>query len=399
MFNFFEVLIGSIINAYGLIYIGSHVNNQNINYHSKRYYYFLLILAFYMCISYLLTSSLLRVIISNLLLIYIYHSLFEINYKKAIVTTLITLVIEILSELFFDYIVINIINISLDVYKQKIFANLFSNLIITLFAIFLINIINIKKRAKFLNGINDITSFSIIVSLICSLYLVYYDATFSESVLIAIIYVITIALIGNNFLKKEYDYKLVLDNLNEYQNMYYDERALSHEYQNNLLLLKSMNYIDYKEYINKIIYQTNHSKLIIPDNYLNDIIQSKLEIAKKHNLNLEVSIEPSFVIKDYLLIDSNKRIAIAHLLAIYLDNAINASIQAENKDILIVFAFIDNEYTIKIINKYKNCNQVKDKRHGNGLRIADSLIKNSHKINVTTLIKGNTYIKTIKIKM
>lgn len=202
----------------------------------------------------------------------------------------------------------------------------------------------------------------------------------------------------------------------EYEKIINVKTKMTHEYKNNLLLIKSMvnkndkklhNYIEsllqtnITKLDNKLLDQMNH----IPFKTLGGMLYYKINQAEENNINITLDISSNIKKIDNKKINDDDIKDICKLTGIFMDNAIDACKQIEEKEISISMYTNNDELIISIANKFngiicdKNTKSTKGKWHGYGLKIPKDIIKKNKKIKNTTEYISNVFIQNIITKL
>ncbi len=236
--------------------------------------------------------------------------------------------------------------------------------------------------------------------------------------IVVLIFVILIFIYMNEIIK--YD-KLEMQNETLYECMqnveeYQEQQDLKiHEYKNQLskivAVTKEKKVLKMLEDILQIDLTTDTYILgqlkYIPKGEIKSLIYYKLLVASKHGLNILVDISPKLKKEDFIFA-TKKNTELSQLLGIYFDNAIEASLVSEKKELSFEVYLVKGNLTFIIMNTYKDKISIKDMQkkgfttkgaeHGKGLYFANKIIKrNSCFISNSEFIK-NYYMQKITIK-
>ena len=203
--------------------------------------------------------------------------------------------------------------------------------------------------------------------------------------------------------------------MEKYEKIIDSNRENNHELLNNLLVLKSIKNKNSKEFNNLFDELVNNSanKGMKAKNIYNlpsgikGIFYYKLYglEEKNYNISINVSKRSKTLFKK---IDYNNNIVLSKIVAIVLDNAIEASSKTSNKCLIIDVYEIDNNIVIEIANSYKgkiDINNIRERKYttkgknrGYGLYIMNNLLKNSSDIKVEQSTKDNYFYTKIMLK-
>ena len=357
---------------------------------------------------------------------------YNISLRNTIIAVVILVILLIIFEIVLPYVMINILKLSRD-YCYNVFAgSLFSNVVVCL-SVIIISLI-IKKLILKLINIQGNYNLKIIIFAVLSLFSIlifFYDTTANFKIGSRVIfYVIAIftficALIivinqENKNLKLKTEYEKLLDFMQIYEEEIEKERIIKHEYKNQLITIKSKiidndNENKIIDYINNVIEdessfaQEEYTKFqYLPPNGLKALLYFKVSSAKSKNINVSVNISSS--VKDSFLakLTTKDFKDLGILLGVFIDNAIEASINSDKKLLGLEIYEENNEIIIIISNSYTgqiNTNKVgkehfstKGKGRGYGLLLVKKILKHNNRFECEKEITSSLYIQNIIIK-
>lgn len=212
-------------------------------------------------------------------------------------------------------------------------------------------------------------------------------------------------------------YNKIINYVIEYEKIIDDQGKKNHEYNNQLLVLKG--YIDnkkkLKEYLDTIVedHRTGQSFEIrqlhhFPNGGIKELLYCKLARMKENNIKFYIYVTDE--VKDYFEKFNIKMYRdITKIFGVFIDNAIDAAINSEKKEVELDFKKDDNYLIIKISNTFKDDEELskigskgytsKGKGHGYGLSIVRDIIKTNKKIEVSSDINKEMYEQTILIEI
>lgn len=426
-------IISGLIMSWIHLYVGSKIQDKKINYKSKKFWIYFVFLSIYINISYSATDNFIRIIITYAVFAFSISKLFNEKMVKSIVTSFLILLYTFIAELIFGLIVILISNFNMDEYSKAYFGTLITNTVIALIMYGLTYINKITKICqKIVNNVTIenkkiflIFTFLSLITFTLLLYYIYFDINLIWSlvlciILIVIFIVITFGLfyekIHNDKLKSEYD--LLLDNLTEYEKMYSLQRKKNHENKNDLLIIKGMINKNNKEalqYIDDLVKikedkKQNWMEFLkkIPEGGLRGILYYKLLEIEKNKIKFQFSTSTKYSIKSYSKLTNDVKVKICKLLGIYLDNAIQAVTNLEEKNIYLNIDETEEKIIFKIANNfsgsfdldkiYEEGYTTKGKGHGYGLSIAKKILEDENRIMNKTSIVKDKFIQEIYIR-
>lgn len=430
-----SLIISSLLNVVVLICMCGMIANKKIRYNNWLSVLIIVLMTSYWCISYLLTNSFFRIILSFLLLIIACLILLKEKINKSVIIAFFSFIILLFSDVL--YVLLNslIFGLNNSQLQNNVFGTFLTNIVILIFALGFTHILNNPKN-KLLSNLaerltirndnsNLYTIFIAFISTIMLIYCVYFEPDISIGlslgiVVIVIYAVFTVKLVQEKTsnVKLQEDNKAMTSSLTEYEKMYALQRMKNHEYKNDLSILRGMIDKDNKkaiDYINKLINiktDKNNSWMEIlkriPEGGLQGILYYKLLQMDDLKVNVDFSTSNNYSPSSYLKLSDKVKSEICKLLGIYLDNAIQAVSNIKNKN---VFLNIDEnkEYIIfKIANNFKGDIDLdriyesgyttKENGHGYGLAIAKEILDRDDLIDNKTQIIKDKFIQEIKIK-
>lgn len=235
--------------------------------------------------------------------------------------------------------------------------------------------------------------------------------------LIGFILLLCITVYNNEIARKEMEKtENLLNFMSKYEKMIDDDRVNRHEMLNNLLILKSIDNKNSKEYIdilNELIsLYDKKSTTTIKNIYklpsgLKGIIYYKIKDMEKNNINIHLNIsnEVSNLLEK---LNYKEYVRLCKVIGIVIDNAFEAAKESKDK---IVNIDICKEHSVsKIIvtntfKKHVNLEKIKSRYYstkgrnrGIGLFVANKVVSESSKITMTQKIDKKLFITEVDIK-
>lgn len=400
----YKIYIAALVGAV----IGTTINFFMPQYLKLFLVIILLVLLDYIFICKDLTKSILVVIMAELivviceLLITILISLFVNNDINSIgdsllCITLINIGVPVLASVFIQ------IPITYKIYSYlyKTFNNMKQSNLIVYFVIIIVLIILFFAMAYM-----ELPS---IFLLICN-------------TILTILYVIVIVKMANarvKFNKINGKYETSLSSLKEYENIMDQYRVDNHENKNQLLTIRNMvkakdktviKYID-KLVDNKIKDNENifYKTSKIPEGGLRATIYSKLCKMKDSGIEYSLEIANDIRTVDLIKMGDATMLNICKIIGVFLDNAIEAVEDLDEKDIIVEIFVMDSDLCIEISNNYREEIAIdkisnkgystKGQGHGYGLSLVSELIKQDSNLENEREISKDLFTQRLKIKM
>lgn len=193
-----------------------------------------------------------------------------------------------------------------------------------------------------------------------------------------------------------------------------NEQMNIHEYKNQLSVIRSMtNNKKIKDYIDSLVDECpddakwNTELKNLPKCGLKGLLHYKLACATKKNLNVLITVSPdtASVIKDLSLEDIKQ---LSRLVGIYMDNAMEAALDTEKKNVALEIYKIKDTVNIVISNsanidesKVKMIGKKgftsKGKGHGRGTYLAKKMLVHNKKFSASNSVVKDYYIERIII--
>ena len=146
----------------------------------------------------------------------------------------------------------------------------------------------------------------------------------------------------------------------------------------------------------------------IPEGGLRGILYYKLLEIEKNKIKFQFSTSTKYSIKSYSKLTDDVKVKICKLLGIYLDNAIQAVTNLEEKNIYLNIDETEEKIIFKIANNfsgsfdldkiYEEGYTTKGKGHGYGLSIAKKILEDENRIMNKTSIVKDKFIQEIYIR-
>ena len=237
-------------------------------------------------------------------------------------------------------------------------------------------------------------------------------------VLITVLLTLIKQSIDNNKLTREYD--KLLEFMTTYEKEVEKQRVLRHETKNEFLTIRGkihdkQNSKEIISYIDEIlkekieVKQEEYAKFgYLPANGIKGLCYLKIQEAQDKGISTSINISKRIENSNIYKLDIKEQRNLGKILGVYLDNAIEASLDSKDKRIGIEAYLIKNECQIIISNSYNkniNLNKVgkekystKGKNRGHGLLLVKYITSNNNIFDTTTDITDKLYVQKIAIK-
>lgn len=371
-----------------------------------------------------------RVMVLYMLIVFGNIFVFRKKIIKIIMATFLAYVLMILAESIFSVIIIFLLKIDIQSYKENYGFELFSNIMIVLILLGLSKIKPLKNFLKnlidnvnylYINRVFTVTIITIsILNLI--LYYLYFEVSALYTMILNLILILvygglTVSLLkeSNDKVKMKTKYDNIINASEKYEKIIEQLRMSNHENKNNLIVLKGMlksNNKKVKEYIDDLILEggKEDNNLIlktssIPTGGLQGIIYQKLLDMKDKNIEYHLDVSKNIHKNQIESIDVKTNKDLCTIVGIFLDNAIQATENIHEKNIGIYLYQEKNLFVISISNIYKGKIDLekmsnkgyttKEYGHGYGLSLVKEIVDKNKLFRNDKIVRGNVFVQKI----
>ena len=374
------------------------------------------------------TKTILLCIIYGVIL----NNFFDIDIIKAVFASIIYMILLIIPELITLGVVTKIFNMSKEYCYDTFAGSIIGNCCISVLTIILTSIIKrpLKKIINYDFSTNKkivLVSLLVLISLAIFFYSLINTFEFSNNVIGYLIVIITLILIlfylfkqkiENEAISKKYDD--LLNVMKTYESDIEEQRAKIHETRNELMTIKckindKAKEIEIIEYIDSILGDKTSSNMskyskfkYLPSNGIKGFFYYKFMEAEKRNIKVSVNISKKIENSFIGSLDTKNFKDLVRIIGVYLDNAIEASSESDDKKLGIEIYLIQDDIEIIISNTFNNDINMdkigkekfttKGKNHGHGLLLVKHILHNNSIFKVKNEIINNLYVQTLKIK-
>ena len=382
-------------------------------------------------IIFLCFDNIIKTILLCVLFTLTFKFVFKITYGKAVLSSIIFTILSIIPDLITLGIATRIFDNKEYIYSN-IAGNIVTNVSISILMILLTIILkNILK--KIINYSLSTNKKIIVVSTLTLLSLAIFFYNFintfrlNNGILGYVVIIITLITIlfylfkqkmDNDVILKKYDD--LLNIMKNYENDIEEQRIMVHETRNELMTIKSKISDKEKEssiikYIDSILGDKVSSKMskyskfkYLPSNGIKGFFYYKFTEAEKQGIKVSVNISKKIENSFLGNLDTKDFKDLVRIIGVYLDNAIEASTESNDKKLGIEVYLINKDIEIIISNTLENKINIdkigkekfttKGKHRGHGLLLVKHILHNNSIFESHTEINNELYVQKLKIK-
>ena len=377
-------------------------------------------------------QGIIKTIFSFIFYIFTHKLLFKMSWKNALFLTIVYAILLLIPDLIIILVCTTILGLDktycYEVLAGSFYASFVSSgimlIIAYIFRIFLNKILNIKleKNIKIII-ISGLVFLSLAIMFYYSFSFVNYNLeTMIVLIIIGLFIVILFNLIkervNNDNLKDQYD--KLLEFMVTYEKEIEEQRILRHENKNNLVAIKSkiidkdnekeiVNYIDGLLNISTKVKNEKYAKYgYLPSNGIKGLFYYKTDEAEQKGIKVSISISKDIKKSVIANMDTKQFRQLGNILGVFLDNAIEASLNSIDKSLGIEIYKNKKNVEILISNSYVNkvdknkigfiSYSTKGKNRGHGLLLVNSIIKSNKMFENEKTITDKVFIQKLIVK-
>ena len=379
-------------------------------------------------------NGVLKTLLICVIYVIVYKSVFSITYSRAFILAFENILLMLIPDLLILFVSVYVLKID-----TNIIYNVFAQTIIssTMVAIMLILLVYIFKRplrkisnVKLTNN-KEIAMYLMLslLSILAVFYTEYSNVKNSTNndLTLGIVVIVSFVMILYSLIKQKIEnnklmarYLKLLEFIKNYEKELDKQKELRHESKNQLItardkIINKENEPELIKYLNSIIADYVRGKnekytsfQYLPANGIKGFFYYKASEAEDLGIKLSINVSPK--IENNFLGDLNtqdfKQLGI--LLGVYLDNAIDASKKAENKQMSIEIYPVGEDVEIIISNTYEGTINVesigkekystKGKNHGYGLMLVNRILEENKRFEAHRVLTDVVYSQKLKIK-
>ena len=431
MWQIINVFISSIFIALGVFLFGKIVIDEEVKISKSEFILSFIILVILTEIIYLNYDGTIKSILMMIIDISFYSYIFKNNINKSILTNVMYAIVIIIPDLLEFFFVTKILKMDLNFLYNNYAGSIISNIIVLILFVIVTKRIKkvLSKIASYKLENNKkiiVLSFFTFISTLMFFYTLINEYRKNDNIYIYLIAMIVLISVLSSLIKQTINnYKLtseydkLLEFMTTYENEIEKQRILRHETKNEFLIIKGkihdkekdkeiINYID-EILTEKIeVKQEEYAKFgYLPANGIKGLCYLKTQEAQDKKINTSINISKRIKNSSIYNLNIKEQRNLGKILGVILDNAIEASVESEDKNMGIEAYLIKGECQIIISNSYSNDNlnktsdnklSNKGKNRGHGLLLVKSIINSNKLFGLETDITDKLYIQKITIK-
>ena len=365
---------------------------------------------------------------------YIYANklLFGINIKKNIFLTSIYAIFLLIPDILTLLIATSILGVDKTFYYEVFAGSFLANFVVSvglvLITIILRTLLDQLMKLKLENNkrlivISGVTLLS--VGFIFFQFVNSYE--FSNNILIYILIISFFIVVLINLIKERIEndnmherYDKLLEFMVTYEKEVEEQRIIRHENKNNLIAIKSkiidkdnekeiVNYIDELLNISTKFKNEKYAKFgYLPSNGLKGLFYYKTDEAEQKGIKVSISISKDIKKSVISNMDAKHFKLLGNIVGVFLDNAIEASLNSNDKKMGIEIYKNKKNIEILISNSYSNkidtkkigfiSYSTKGKKRGHGLLLVNSIIRGNKMFENEKIITDNLFTQKLIVK-
>lgn len=426
--NLLNVILSAVLS--GIMSYVAIINMSNEKFKLKNFIIYLIIFLPLLLVIYIFFSGISKLILNIILVIIsLYFSLFKKDISNSVYYAIIYQMLVFISEIILSVLILFIFKLNGSEYSNVPFSLLIPSILNCLLVYLLSKIKFISKNIRKLNHIikkNNKDWIYIILIMILMVLFIFFNRYkmnnsteyFVNTAMAIFVVVSFVYVIYNKFQRQamEDKYNESMEYVLRYEKIINEQGKKNHEYNNQLMVIKG--YINkperLSEYLDEVIgeHKTGQNYTVkqlgfLPDGGVKGLLYHKLSKMEDNNIKYYLYVDQNLKDKDIESFDLKTYRDLTKLLGVFLDNAIDAALKSEEKEIEVELKDKDDCLLLTISNTYdKNTdiNKVgksgfttKGVGHGFGLSIVKDIAKTNSEIETFSSKESDKFIQTAMI--
>lgn len=426
--NLLNLILSAVLS--GIMSYVAIVNISGKTKNLKSFISYLLIFLPLLFIPYIFFSDVTKLILSILfIIISLYFSIFKKDISNSVYYTIVYELLVFICEIIISVVFVSIFKINISGYEKFQFSLLIFSICNCLMVYLLSKIKVLNKSIQKLNLIISKNQkdwvYIIIIIILLSFLIVFNKNNLGSGInyyinagMVIFIIASFVYVIYNKFQMQaiEDKYNESMEYVLRYEKIINEQGKKNHEYNNQLMVIKG--YINkperLSEYLDEVIgeHKTGQNYTVkqlgfLPDGGVKGLLYHKLSKMKDNNIKYYLYVDQNLKDKDIESFDLKTYRDLTKLLGVFLDNAIDAALKSEEKEIEVELKDKDDCLLLTISNTYdKNTdiNKVgksgfttKGVGHGFGLSIVKDIAKTNSEIETFSSKESDKFIQTAMI--
>lgn len=427
-----SLIVIKIVNAIIMAISGFYIVRNLVNSQERLFKYqniiSIILIMIPMSILYEKKYSLLLSLCTFIVAVLVFKRIFKLSVETSILSTSVFMILTAIADAIIASIELSIFTYN-DIRLSPVIA-ISNNVAVVLIAILMTKQKHFKEIfQKFCHRVNTDESLSKIIFAILTVLIIsvlYYNITTIFK--LNFTYTITIIALTVFFIlyyfyieqqakyeKLNNEYNILFDYVQTFENWIDDEQMYRHELKNNLSIIRNMT--KNKKITNKIDEMLKFSIVIdeqaiedlknIPKGGLKGLLYYKVALAKNKNVKLIIEVSPK--VNQLLKKIPEKYLRqVSIVLGIYLDNALEAAEESNNKQVTLEVYETNGLINFTISNTYKDLIPLKKMKkkefstkgnsHGKGLYYVSKILKKEKWMESSQIFLNNYFIQKLSIK-
>ena len=426
--NLLNLILSAVLS--GIMSYVAIVNISGKTKNLKSFISYLLIFLPLLFIPYIFFSDVTKLILSILfIIISLYFSIFKKDISNSVYYTIVYELLVFICEIIISVVFVSIFKINISGYEKFQFSLLIFSICNCLMLYLLSKIKVLNKSIQKLNLIISKNQkdwvYIIIIIILLSFLIVFNKNNLGSGInyyinagMVIFIIASFVYVIYNKFQMQaiEDKYNESMEYVLRYEKIINEQGKKNHEYNNQLMVIKG--YINkperLSEYLDEVIgeHKTGQNYTVkqlgfLPDGGVKGLLYHKLSKMEDNNIKYYLYVDQNLKDKDIESFDLKTYRDLTKLLGVFLDNAIDAALKSEEKEIEVELKDKDDCLLLTISNTYdKNTdiNKVgksgfttKGVGHGFGLSIVKDIAKTNSEIETFSSKESDKFIQTAMI--